>query len=166
MKINFDLASFEAVKSRKASVNFNEVEEARIASQITKNKLPITVRSYICGINNQEYFGIRSKGCKGVSVIASEHNTNLIMQYAATGETEESFEPQDNEKENDNADNSAMLSIARALLQNNQTIQMIPSYKTDGKIRGIWYSRFVNFEFYFDATDNIKQMFADYNQAF
>lgn len=165
MNISFDLASFEAAKSRKASVNFNEVEETRIANQVILNQHPITVRSYKCSIDNNEYFALRSKGCKNISVIASEHNTNVVMEYAASGKTDEYLKSSEDNEE-DKGDNTAMLSIAKTLLENGQTIQMVPSYKSDGKIRGIWYSRYVNFEFYFDATDEIKQMFADHGQTF
>jgi len=164
MNISFDLASFEAAKSRKASSNFNETEETRIANQVIQNQHPITVRSYKCSIDNNEYFALRSKGCKSISVVASEHNTNVLMQYAATGKTDDCLKTSV-ENENDKGDNKAMLSIAETLLENGQTIQMVPSYKTDGKIRGIWYSRFINFKFYLDATDEIKQMFADHGQT-
>ena len=164
MNLEFNLASFEAIKRPHNRVQFNEAEEARILNEVIKNKQAISVRSYICGVNNHEYFGIRSKGCKCLSVIASEHNTKMLMQYAATGEITNPIKPL-SEDDGDKGDGKAMLSIAETLLENKQTIQVVPHYKTVGHIKGTWFSRFVNFDFCFDATENVKRLFEEHGQA-
>lgn len=164
MQLNFNLASFEAIKRPQNGVQFNEVEEARILNEVIKNKQAISVRSYVCRLNQLEYFGIRSKGCKSLSVIASEHNTKMLMQYAATGEIPNPIKPL-SEDDGDKGDTKAMLSIAETLLENKQTIQMVPHYKTVGHIKGTWFSRFVNFYFCFDATENVQQLFEEHGQA-
>ena len=163
MILNFDMASFEAIKRPHNRVQFDEAEEARILNEVIKNKQAISVRSYISGVNNHEYFAIRSKGCKRLSVIASKHNATMLMQYATTGEIKEPIKPLSKDDE-DKGDGKAMLAIAKILLENELTIQMVPTYKTGGYIKGTWFSRYVNFEFYFEATDEIKQLFEKHNQ--
>lgn len=163
MVLDFNLASFEALNSRKDGVQFNEAEEARILNEVIKNKQAISVRSYVCGVNNHEYFAVRSKGCKRLSVIASEHNATILMQYAVTGEIQAPIKPL-SEDDEDKGDGKAMLAIAETLLKNHQTIQMVPQYKTDGHIKGTWFSRHVNFDLYFEATDEVKQLFEKHNQ--
>jgi hypothetical protein len=164
MQLNFNLASFEAIKRPQNRVQFNEAEEARILNEVIKNKQAISVRSYFCGVNNHEYFAIRSKGCKRLSVIASKHNATMLMQYATTGAIQEPIKPLLEEDE-DKGDDKAMLAIAETLLKNHQTIQMVPQYKTDGHIKGTWFSRYVNFDFYFKETENVKRLFEEYGQA-
>ena len=163
MQLNFNLASFEAIKRPHNKVQFDEAEEARILNEVIKNKQAISVRSYVCRVNQLEYFGIRSKGCKSLSVIASEHNTKMLMQYAATGEIPNPIKPL-SEDDGDKGDTKAMLSIAETLLENKQTIQMVPSYKTDSHIKGTWFSRYINFDFYFKATDEAIQLFEKHGQ--
>ena len=163
MELDFNFASFEALNSRKVNVQFNEAEEARILNEVIKNKQAISVRSYVCGVNNHEYFAIRSKGCKRLSVIASEHNATILIQYAVTGAIQAPIKPF-SEEDDDKVDGKAMLAIAEILLKNSQTIQMVPTYKTDGYIKGTWFSRYVNFDFYFEATDEVKQLFEKHNQ--
>lgn len=164
MNLEFNLASFEAIKRPHNRVQFNEVEEARILNEVIKNKQAISVKSYVCGVNQLEYFGICSKSCRHLSVIASEHNTKMLMQYAATGEIPNPIKPLP-EDDGDKGDGKAMLSIAETLLENKQTIQVVPQYKTDGHIKGTWFSRFVNFVFCFDATENVKRLFEEHGQA-
>lgn len=164
MKLDFNFYTLEALNNRKARVQFNEVEEARILNEIIKNKQAISVKSYVCSVNQLEYFGIRSKVCKCLSVIASEHNTKMLMQYAATGEIPNPIKPL-SEDDGDKGDGKAMLSIAETLLENKQTIQVVPHYKTVGHIKGTWFSRFVNFDFCFDATENVKRLFEEHGQA-
>lgn len=163
MELDFNFASFEVLNNRKVRVQFNEAEEARILNEVIKNKQAISVRSYFCGVNNHEYFAIRSKGCKRLSVIASKHNATILIQYAVTGAIQAPIKPLLEEDE-DKGDDKAMLAIAETLLKNHQTIQMVPQYKTDGYIKGTWFSRYVNFEFYFEATGEIKQLFENHNQ--
>ena len=163
MKLDFNFYTFGALNNRKARVQFNEVEEARILNEVIKNKQAISVRSYVSGVNNHEYFAIRSKGCKRLSVIASEHNATMLMQYATTGEIPSPIKAL-SDNQDDKGDDQAMLAIAETLLKNDQTIQMVPHYKTDGYIKGTWFSRHVNFEFYFEATNEIKQLFEKHNQ--
>ena len=164
MNLEFNLASFEAIKRPHNRVQFDEAEEARILNEVIKNQQAISVRSYICGVNNHEYFAIRSKSCKRLSVIASKHNATMLMQYAITGETQAPIKPLLEEDE-DKGDGKAMLAIAETLLKNHQTIQMVPQYKTDGYIKGTWFSRYVNFDFYFKATENVKRLFEEHGQA-
>ena len=164
MELNFNFASFEAIKRPHNRVQFDEAEEARILNEVIKNKQAISVRSYISGVNNHEYFAIRSKGCKRLSVIASKHNATMLMQYATTGAIQEPIKPLSKEDE-DNGDRKAMLAIAKILLENEQTIQMMPTYKTEGHIRGTWFSRYVNFDFYFEAEEEVKQLFKEHGQA-
>ena len=163
MELDFNFASIEVLNNRKVRVQFNEAEEARILNEVIKDKQAISVRSYVSGVNNHEYFAIRSKGCKRLSVIASRRNTELFLHYATTGEIPSSFEALSDDDE-DKGDCKAMLAIAETLLKNHQTIQMVPQYKTDGHIKGTWFSRYVIFEFYFEATDEIKQLFENHNQ--
>lgn len=163
MILNFNMASFEAIKRPQNRVLFNEAEEARIFNEVIKNKQAISVRSYVCGVNQLEYFSIRSKGCKCLSVIASEHNATMLMQYATIGEIPSPIKAL-SDNQDDKGDGQAMLAIAETLLKNDQTIQMVPHYKTDGYIKGTWFSRYVNFEFYFEATVEIKQLFENHNQ--
>lgn len=164
MELNFNFASFEAIKRPHNRVQFNEAEEARILNEVIKNKQAISVRSYFCSVNNHEYFAIRSKGCKRLSVIASKHNATMLMQYATTGAIQEPIKPLLEEDE-DKGDDKAMLAIAETLLKNHQTIQMVPQYKTDGYIKGTWFSRYVNFDFYFKETENVKRLFEEHGQA-
>lgn len=124
MILNFNMASFEAIKRPHNRVQFNEAEEARILNEVIKNKQAISVRSYFCSVNNHEYFAIRSKGCKRLSVIASKHNATMLMQYATTGAIQEPIKPLLEEDE-DKGDDKAMLAIAETLLKNHQTIQML-----------------------------------------
>ena len=163
MKLDFNFYTFGALNNRKARVQFNEVEEARILNEVIKNKQAISVRSYVSGVNNHEYFAIRSKGCKRLSVIASKRNTELFLHYATTGEIPSSFEAL-SEDDEDKGDGKAMLAIAETLLKNHQTIQMVPSYKTDSHIKGTWFSRYINFDFYFKATDEAIQLFEKHGQ--
>lgn len=164
MELDFNFASFEVLNNRKVRVQFNEAEEARILNEVIKNKQAISVRSYICRFNNHEYFAIRSKGCKRLSVIASKHNATILIQYAVTGAIQAPIKPLLEEDE-DNGDRKAMLAIAKILLENEQTIQMMPTYKTEGYIRGTWFSRYVNFDFYFEAEEEVKQLFKEHGQA-
>ena len=164
MILNFDMASFEAIKRSQNRVLFNEAEEARILNEVIKNKQAISVRSYVCGVNNHEYFAIRSRGCKRLSVIASEHNATILMQYAVTGEIQAPIKPL-SEDDDDKGDGKAMLAIAETLLKNGQTMQMVPLYKSEGHIKGTWFSRYVNFDFYFEATENVKRLFEEHGQA-
>lgn len=164
MILNFNMASFEAIKRPQNRVLFNEAEEARILNEVIKNKQAISVRSYFCSVNNHEYFAIRSKGCKRLSVIASKHNATMLMQYATTGAIQEPIKPLLEEDE-DKGDDKAMLAIAETLLKNHQTIQMVPQYKTDGYIKGTWFSRYVNFDFYFKETEYVKRLFEEHGQA-
>lgn len=164
MQLNFNLASFEAIKRPQNRVQFNEAEEARILNEVIKDKQAISVRSYVSGVNNHEYFAIRSKGCKRLSVIASKRNTELFLHYATTGEIPSSFEAL-SEDDEDKGDGKAMFAIAETLLKNHQTIQMVPQYKTDGHIKGTWFSRYVNFDFYFEAKEEVRQLFKEHGQA-
>ena len=164
MQLNFDMAAFEAIKRPQNRVLFNEAEEARILNDVIKNKQAISVRSYVCGVNNHEYFAIRSKGCKRLSVIASEHNATILMQYAVTGEIQAPIKPL-SEDDEDKGDGKAMIAIAKILLENEQCIQMVPTYKTDGYIKGTWFSRYVNFDFHIKATEDVKQMFEEHGQV-
>lgn len=164
MNLEFNLASFEAIKRPHNRIQFDETEEARILNEVIKNQQAISVRSYICGVNNHEYFAIRSKGCKRLSVIASKRNTELFLHYATTGEIPSSFEAL-SEDDEDKGDGKAMFAIAETLLKNHQTIQMVPQYKTDGHIKGTWFSRYVNFDFYFEAKEEVRQLFKEHGQA-
>lgn len=164
MNLELDLASFEAIKRPHNRVQFDEAEEARILNEVIKNQQAISVRSYICGVNNHEYFAIRSKGCKRLSVIASKHNATMLMQYAITGEIPNPIKPL-SEDDGNNGEGKAMLAIAKILLENELTIQMVPTYKTGGYIKGTWFSRYVNFDFYFEAKEEVRQLFKEHGQA-